>query len=266
MKHAAGGGWQGVARDIAVSLVFLTRIAPERFGLDPAVAPDLRSAVRVFPLAGALIGVGGGIILLLGNSLSLPPLAAALVAITALTILTGALHEDGLSDTADGFGGGRTIEARLAIMRDSRIGSYGALALILSVLLKASLLAAFLPSRPLSAAAALIVAETLGRAAIVHQWAALPSARPDGLAAGIGQPDRETLAMALVAAIAVGLIAGTIAGGPIAALVAVAAAALATLGSSRLAYRMIGGHTGDTLGATEQCAALAALIALVAFA
>ncbi len=266
VEHEAGSRWQGVVRDIAVSLVFLTRIPPERLGLDPSAAPDLRAAVRVFPLAGALIGVAGGLVLLLGNSLSLPPLAVALVAIAVMTVLTGALHEDGLADTVDGFGGGRTIEARLAIMRDSRIGSYGALALVFSVAVKASLVAAFLPSRPLSAAAAVILAETLGRAAIVHHWADLPPARPDGLAAGIGQPDRETVAISLVAALAIGVIVGTIAGGPIAALVALAAAALATLAFNRLAGRMIGGHTGDTLGAAEQCASLAALLALVAFA
>ena len=269
MRENAGKGWQdmapGIGRDIAVSLVFLTRIPPARLGLDPAATPDLRAAVRMFPLAGALIGLAGAAVLLLGNALGLPPLATAVVAIAALAVLTGALHEDGLADTADGFGGGRTVASRLVIMRDSRIGSYGALALILSVLLKASLLAAFLPGRPLAAAAALVVAETVGRAAMVHQWAKLPPARPDGLAAGIGQPDDDTLTMALAAALVIGLIVGTIAGGPIAAIVALAAAMLATLGLSRLARRMIGGHTGDTLGATEQAAGLAALIALVAF-
>ncbi len=265
MSKAAGTGWVGIARDVAVSLVFLTRVPPARLGLDADAVPDLRGAVRVFPIAGGLIGVAGGTVLLLGSAIGLPPLAAALVAITVLVVLTGALHEDGLADTADGFGGGRTAPARLAIMRDSRIGSYGALALILSVVLKASLLAAFLPGAPLQAALALIVAEALGRAAIVVHWAKLPPARPEGLAGSIGQPDGDTLAMALAAALLIGLIAGTLAGGPIAALVALGAAALATIGFGHFAERMIGGHTGDTLGAAEQCASLAALLALVAF-
>ncbi|HWJ73730.1 MAG TPA: adenosylcobinamide-GDP ribazoletransferase [Kaistia sp.] len=259
-------GLEDIGRDIAVSLVFMTRIPASRLGLDPAEATNLQRAVRVFPLAGALIGAIGALTLLLGNALGLPPLAAALLAISVLVIGTGALHEDGLADTADGFGGGRTLSARLAIMRDSRIGSYGALALILSILLKASLLAAFLPLTPLSGAFALIAAETIGRAAIVYHWAKQPAARPDGLAGSIGQPADDTLWMALVFALVIGLVAGTAAAGPIAALVALAVAALVTLGFGQAANRLIGGHTGDTLGAVEQLAVLGTLLALIAFA
>lgn len=262
----ADRGLDDIGRDIAVSLVFLTRVPAARLGLDPADAPDIRRAVRVFPLAGALIGAVGALVILLGNALGLPPLAAALVAIGTIIIGTGGLHEDGLADTADGFGGGRTLSARLAIMRDSRIGSYGALALILSVFLKASLLAAFLPLAPLSAAFALIAAETIGRAAIVYHWASQPPARADGLAGSIGQPEDETRWMALVSALVIGLVAGTAAAGPIAALVALAAAALVTIGFGQVSRRMIGGYTGDTLGAVEQLAVLGTLLALVAFA
>lgn len=262
----ADRGLGDVGRDIAVALAFLTRIPAARLGPDPADTADLRRAVRVFPVAGALIGTVGGLVLLLGNALGLPPLASALIAIGTIAVGTGALHEDGLADTADGFGGGRTLAARLAIMRDSRIGSYGALALIFSVVLKASLLAAFLPLAPLSGVFALIAAETIGRAAIVYHWADQPPARPDGLAGSIGQPDEETRWMTLVLALAIGLVAGTAAAGPIAALVALAAVALATIGFGQTSRRLIGGHTGDTLGAVEQIAVLATLIALVAFA
>lgn len=266
MTEGVRKGFDGIGRDVAVALAFLTRIPARRLGLDPSETPDLASAVRVFPVAGALIGAAGGGVLLLGHALDLPPLASALVASAFLVGLTGALHEDGLADTADGFGGGRSAAARLAIMRDSRIGAYGALALIFAVLLRASLLAAFLPLAPLSGAFALVAIETLGRAAIVHHWRRQPPARPDGLAGGIGQPDDETLWMALVAALVIGLVAATAAAGPIAAIVGLAAAALAAIGFGEFANRMIGGHTGDTLGAVEQVTTLAALSALVAFA
>ncbi len=172
-------------RDVAVSLAFLTRIPAERLGLAPTDGADLRGAVRSFPVAGALIGLAGGILLLVTAALKLPPLAAALVVVTGLALLTGGLHEDGLADTADGIGGGSDAASRLSIMRDSRIGSYGALALILSVGLRASLVAAFLPEAPLAGLFALVTAESLGRAAIVHNWAELPPARPEGLAGAI---------------------------------------------------------------------------------
>ena len=252
-------------RDVAVSLAFLTRIPAERLGLAPTDGADLRGAVRSFPVAGALIGLAGGILLLVTAALKLPPLAAALVVVTGLALLTGALHEDGLADTADGIGGGSDAASRLSIMRDSCIGSYGALALILSVGLRASLVAAFLPEAPLAGLFALVTAESLGRAAIVHNWAELPPARPEGLAGGVGRPDQETLRMALVAAIVIGLVGGTLAAGPIAAIVALAAAALVATSFASFSLHRLGGHTGDTLGAVEQLTAIAVLLALTAF-
>lgn len=261
----ARGGLATLGRDIAVSLAFLTRIPAKRLGLGTEEAPDIATAARAFPIAGGLIGAAGGAVLALANALNLPPLAACLLAIAALILLTGGLHEDGLADTADGFGGGRDATKRLAIMRDSRIGSYGALALVLSVGLRASLLAAFLPGAALAGIFALIASEALGRAAIVYNWRTLPPARLDGLAAGIGQPRHATFSAALVLAIGIGLAAGIFAAGLLGAIVALAAAALAATSFASLSLRLIGGHSGDTLGAAGQLTALAALLALVAF-
>jgi adenosylcobinamide-GDP ribazoletransferase len=257
---------ESIGTEFSNSAAFLTRLPADWFGASTSVAPDFSRASRAFPLVGLLVGVAGAIVLLLASALHLPPPIGALLAIAATVLVTGGLHEDGLADTADGFGGGKNAAAKLEIMRDSRIGTYGALALVFSIALRAGLLAALMPGAPWHAALALIAAETVGRTAIVHLWAALPPARFDGLASTTGRPDKEATWAAIAIAIVIGLTAGTIAAGPIAAIVALAATALTTYGFESLCSRQIGGQTGDTLGAVEQVAVVAFLLVLVAFA
>ena len=127
-----------VVDPILAALMLLTRL-PVRVARPMAPAAFAR-AYGWFPAVGALVGAVGGLVLW-GAGGAVPPLAAALLAVAAQVLLTGGLHEDGLADVADGFGGGRDRERRLAIMRDSRIGTYGALALVLGVGLRVALLA-----------------------------------------------------------------------------------------------------------------------------
>ncbi|MGH6905574.1 MAG: adenosylcobinamide-GDP ribazoletransferase, partial [Geminicoccaceae bacterium] len=126
-------------RDCKVALAFLTRL-PVREE-PPWPAADLAASAPMFPVVGALIGLAGAIAYALATWLGLPPWPAAVGALATTIWLTGALHEDGFADVADGFGGGGTREAKLAIMRDPRIGSYGALALVLAVLARAGAVA-----------------------------------------------------------------------------------------------------------------------------
>ena len=211
----------------------------------------------MFPIVGALIGLLGGGGYALVFWLGVPPLPAAVVALATTIWLTGALHEDGLADVADGFGGGRTLEDKLRIMRDPRIGSYGALALILDLLARAGALAAL--AGPWTVAAALVVAGAVSRAALPPVMAMLPYARTDGLAAAAGRPHplRATAAV-LVAALIAALLLGEAAG---AALLAGAGAAFAV---ACLARRQIGGHTGDVLGAVQQLTEIGVLLGIVA--
>lgn len=255
----------GILAEAAAAAAFLTRIPAHVLHVDPQSRPNFRIAARTFPIVGFGIGVFGGAILLLGNALHLPAWVAAILAVGLTIVLTGGLHEDGLADTADGFGGGKTVASRLEIMRDSRIGTFGALALILSVMLRVSLLAALLPFGIWQAVAAIVAAETVGRAAIVHLWAALPPARPDGLAASMGRPSTDTAWAAVIVALAVALVACGLGIGPVPAVVACLAAALATYGFEALCRKMTGGQTGDMLGAAEQLSGIAFLLALVAF-
>ena len=202
----------------------------------------------MFPLVGAMIGAAGGLVFASGTWLGLPPMLAALLAIAAQILLTGGLHEDGLADVADGFGGGRTRADKLRIMRDPRIGSFGALALVLAVLARIGALAGL--AEPALAAAVLIAGGAASRAPLPVLMVMLPPARDEGLAAGAGRP--HPLRAAAGVAVAV-LMALALLSPPMAASGVVAAACGALL-LVPLARHQIGGHTGDVLGAAQQLA------------
>ncbi len=225
------------------------RPSPEIFG---------RSA-WAFPVVGALIGVICGAVFAVAVMLALPPLAASLVAVGAGVLVTGALHEDGLADTADGLGG-RDVAARLAIMRDSRSGVFGVLALVFSVGLRAAALDAI--AGRWAVLGALVAAHAVGRGGLPAVMRYLPAARSDGLGADAGAPEAASVASALVIAAVLALLALGIGAG-VAALVgaAIVMALIATL-----ARRAIGGHTGDILGAIEQGGETAMLLAAAAWA
>jgi len=237
------------ARLLLSGIGFLTRLpVPAWAGWDEG---RLRRAGRYFPVIGALIGATGAAVWLLAGMM-LPPVLAAGLALAAMLLLTGALHEDGLADCADGLGGGKTGAEALEIMRDSRIGSYGALALILSVGLRWGSLAALAPG---AGALALVIAGGIGRAMMMPASALATYARRDGLGAmmaGGAGPLEVAVALGTAAVLAV---AGGWAG--LLALVTAAAVAGAFL---HFMVRRVGGYTGDGLGAIAQLAEIAALL------
>jgi cobalamin synthase len=142
------------ARDWALCLRFYTRLGWK--DAEPVEMLGFAEALRALPLAGASIGGIGALTVALSRGLGLPPLVAATLSVGALVTVTGGLHEDGLADAADGFGGGGTPARKLEIMRDSRLGSYGGLALGLSLLLRVFAVAALAERATLLAAAATI--------------------------------------------------------------------------------------------------------------
>ena len=235
--------------------MFLTRLRlPIRMSW-----PDdaLARASWSFPLVGALIGAFGAGAGLAASSLGLPVSVAALVALAATMLLTGALHEDGLADTADGFGGGRTIEQKLAIMKDSRIGTYGVLALLVSVALRASCLVAVLGQGRWPFLGALVAAHAVGRAGLPTLMRGLEPVRPGGLGAMAGLPSISVSVAAALVGLGLLLAGLGFWRGVLTAPLAVAAMAAVAM----LARRQIGGYTGDVLGAAEQTAEIAVLLA-----
>lgn len=246
--------------DPVAALALLTRL-PLPGRLVAAAAPRGAAAGWAYPLAGAAVGGIAALALAIPAGLGLGAGPAAGLALAAAVIVTGALHEDGLADAADGLWGGWTRARRLEIMKDSRIGSYGVLALVLSMLLRWSCLSGLAAASMGAAALALVAVGAASRAALLLPFALLPAARPGGLAARTGRPGGATLAAGWAVAAAVALAAI----GP-AGLAVLAAAALAGLGAGALARAKIGGQTGDILGATQQLAEIAGLLTLAALA
>ena len=216
-----------------------------------------------YPVAGALVALPGALLLVAVGASGASALLAASIAVLATVALTGALHEDGLADTADGFGGGAGPERRLAIMRDSTLGAYGVIAVAGTLLLRAAALASLAEAAsPAMAALAFVAAHALARAAMVWHWSRLPPARPDGVAAAAGQPAAGAVKAAFLGAAAVFVIAVLPAAGLFAGAVAAVLAAGTALAFARLCRRMVGGHTGDTIGASEQLGEAAILVGL----
>jgi adenosylcobinamide-GDP ribazoletransferase len=252
-------GWGG----LGIAIAFLTRlpIGPR----DPPGPGALARAMGMFPLAGVVVGGIGGAVFALAHLL-LPASIAAILALAATVLVTGALHEDGLADTADGFGGGRSRERKLSIMRDSRIGTFGMIALALSLGLRAVALAEIGVATnefggSLTVVGALVAAHALSRAAIPVAMQALIPARGDGLGVAAGQPGAAQTGIAVTLAV---VIAALVLSPPGAALAALAGATIGTVAMVSIAHAQIGGHTGDVLGAVEQAAETVALLAILA--
>jgi len=231
--------------------MFLTRL--------PVRAPGsgVAAAAVAFPVIGLAVGALGGTAFWLGWLIGLPALACAFLAVGATVVVTGALHEDGLADMADGLSGG-TKEDAIRIMRDSRAGGYGVLALIFSVGLRVSALAAL--AEPLAVIIAMATAGALSRAAMPAVMRALAPASATGLTAAAGKPDRLDVFLAFGIAAFLAL-AGL---GPAPALAASGAAFIAAWGVAALARRRLGGYTGDVLGTVQQAAEIAGLLAIAA--
>lgn len=248
--------------EFMAALIFLTRLPIRWRGDWPA---DLnRRSMAWFPIVGALIGAIGGLGYYLLTLAGLTPPLAALVTVAGLSLLTGALHEDGLADVADGFGGGRDREAKLAIMKDSRVGTYGALALVLAALARIGALATL--ADPRLVALALIGAHGCSRGLLPMMKRLLPDARSHGIAADQGIPDRARAFVALLIgfSFASTVLAKLSLPSGLVSLGVMGLAVAAVIGLGWLSRRQIGGITGDVLGAAQQLAEIAFLLGIIA--
>lgn len=259
---------------LQLATAFLTRLPVEKHDApetSPADAdaefpgagdarPTLAAAIWLFPLVGFGIGGVGAIVLGLLSWLNVPAPVAATLAVGAMIWLTGALHEDGLADLADGFGGGSDKDSKLRIMRDSRIGTYGVVAVVVVLIAKIAALTALAEWNIGAAAAAMIAGATWSRALFAPTMRWLDNAREDGLGAGAGTPaeGKSWLGLFLAAALSL-LVLLTPAGFGV--IVILAAGGLAAFLVGWIALKQIGGYTGDTLGAAQQAAEATVLIA-----
>jgi adenosylcobinamide-GDP ribazoletransferase len=250
---SAPSAWlRDIAADLKVALQFCTRLPLPRPTL--ATGADVARTAWAIPLAGALIGFIGAIVYALAHVVGLPPLASAALAVAATIAITGALHEDGLADTADGLGGGKTREQKLDIMRDSRIGTYGTCALTLSIVLRTAAIAHL--AAPALVLPALIATHAAARATMPIVMWLVPSARNDGLAADAGRVSQPSALSAGAIGVVILIFAFGFRGGLSLMLLLL----LATLAIGWLGKTHIGGQTGDLLGALEQVAEIIVLL------
>jgi len=265
-EAATMSAWQTAAIDLAHCVRFYSRLPVPAlpWEQDAHALPSFPRLVRVIPLAGLVIGLLPAAVLVFALFLDLGPWLAAALSVAAMVLTTGALHEDGLGDTADSFGG-TTMEKRLEIMRDSRIGSFGASALFLSLSLRIGALAMIVARFDgTAAAAAVLIVASLSRTAGLMPLVFLPPARRDGLSQAVGQPARETFWLAVAIAGVIAVVLGALAGLPPAGIaLMLVLSGLSGLALTRLAARHLGGQTGDIAGAAQQVAEIAALIGLL---
>jgi len=242
------------AHDIWAAFSLLTRLPVpvdhERAGKRANVA------TWAFPLVGAAVGALSGAVVMLAMALVLPSgLAAAMGLLTSIA-LTGAMHEDGLADCADGFWGGHAVERRLEIMKDSSIGAYGAVILIVFLIAQWSSIEALVFSNPILTFAGI---GAISRLPMVLAMWIMPNARDTGLSAGVGMPTALSVQIATILSLLIAVITLGWLG-----LIVFAVAILSALPVFLIANAKIGGQSGDVLGASQKCAELGGLAAILA--
>lgn len=241
-------------RDISRAVGLLSRLPVRPDGQRGA------QSVWAFPLVGLIVALIVGVCASIGLAFGLSPAMAAGLALAAQIMITGAMHEDGLADTFDGLWGGWEAARRLEIMKDSRIGAYGVIALNLSLILRWAALWALFSNG--SVIAPLVAVAMLSRAPMVVLMCVMKSARSKGLAASQGRPTRHAALLACVIALAGALVFTGFSGAIVAAVLCAGAAA----GLGAIAQAKIGGQTGDILGASQQICEIVALSVLVSMA
>jgi adenosylcobinamide-GDP ribazoletransferase len=259
------------AEELKASMAFCTRLPFARLGAQATKTlgdqrlgdktlgdKTLGKAAWAFPIAGLVVGLVGAVAYVLAHRLGVPAWPAAALSVAATLIITGALHEDGLADTMDGFGGGSTRVDKLDIMRDSRTGAYGVCAVVLSLLIRVGVLASFADAH--GVVWALLACHCAARATMPALMWLLPPARSEGLSYDAGTPAGESVAAAAAIALVVLVFCLHPVRGIIAALFLVATLAF----FAWLSMRQIDGQTGDVLGALEQVSEIAVLLVAVA--
>lgn len=248
-------GAKGAVCDFVAALMLLTRI-PLPWQRLTAHPPDMQRALWAFPLVGLVVSVVGSVVYYLFALSGLPFLLAATLAILTMIFTTGAFHEDGLADVADGFGGGYGRDKKLEIMRDSRVGTYGSIAVFMSLALR------IIPLGSMSfygAIVALLISGSLSRYSILAMLRLLPSARTEGTGTVAGVPDDRQLLIAGLIPLALCVVWLSLA--QIISVIVVTLGAVFAL--AYLSHRQVGGYTGDVLGAVQQVSEIAILITLL---
>lgn len=250
-----------------IAIMFLSRWPLQAVGQRLSIrhlSPEFEQTARYFGPAALLIGLLPALVIWLAGASGFSPLVSATLAVITLVATTGALHEDAIADVADGFGGGKTRQQKLKIMRDSRIGTYGACALVLTLILSIGILAQLMERGGAGfAASMLIAANVISTSLMVWPWANLPAARGEGLSTKFGLPSPDTAIFSALLGHAIALLFLWPTIGLVNMAFVLAVCWMAMFAFSALCRVQIGGHTGDTLGATKKILDLTLLLAII---
>ena len=232
----------------------------------PFEKPDLTRIALGLPFTSFVIGIGPALLLLLGALVGLPGLMAATLAVGAMIAVTGAMGEDALGDTADGLIGGSTIERRLEIMKDSRHGTYGVSAMVLFIAVRITALGSLAAINPLAAAGVWLAVTILGRSGALWLTVDLHPAREGGASASVGRLRRGGFLIGAGFAALLAFVFAAPFTSLLGVVLAVLVAAGVALGWSQICRRLIGGQTGDLIGALGALIEIASLTVLMIFA
>lgn len=252
-----------IVYEIVGGLRFYSRVP---IGFAPHLPPMLSRLAPVLPLVSVLVGLVPAVLLVVLIWCGLPSIYAAGVAVVVSLILTGAMAEDALADSCDGLFGGPSPEVRLDIMRDSRHGTYGVCALVMLLLLRVFAVGGIAAIHPLAGAGAWLASGVIARSGSLWLPLRLPSARADGVSASAGRVSSPAFWVGMVIAAIVAIVLAT----PFASITGVAAAlavaVLVSLGWTAVCRRLIGGQTGDCVGALQALIEIGVLSTFFAFA
>ncbi len=266
MNDSSSNKYREVIAQTLLATMFLSRLPlnsiANRFSSENEEA-DFSKTTRYFGLAAIIVALPAAFILWAAMMIGLPAPVSATLALIVQVLTTGALHEDALADVADGFGGGKTVEGKLAIMRDSQIGTFGASALILSFVLQLFLLVHLIDLFP-AAPLIVVMANIASTIVVIGPWAAFKPARSGkGLSKSLGVPTMQSLGFATMIGAPIAIVIGWIAVGFYPTVFAIFICVVFSGIFATLCDKQVGGHTGDTLGATKKISELGLLLALV---
>lgn len=251
-----------IGADLVMALRFFSRLPT---GSRPFEAPDLDRIAVALPFASVIIAIGPALLLTL-LSLVLHTWFAAGLAVGAMLAVTGAMADDALADAADGMVGGATPERRLEIMKDSRHGTYGVAALCLYIVLRIAALGSIAAINPFAAATIWIATTVLARSGCLWLSLELPNARSGGVSASAGRVGRGGFSFGLLFAAIIAFIAAAPFTSLAALIIAFLVAGLIAWGWTAVCRRLVGGQTGDLIGALQALIEIGVLTVLLAFA
>jgi len=246
--------------DLLMGIRFFSRLPT---GAAPHRRPNLSRIALALPFTSLVIGLGPALLLLGLEWLNVPHLFAAALAVAAMIVVTGAMAEDAIADSVDGLFGGHDVEQRLAIMKDSRHGTYGVCAIAMLLLLRVTAIGSI--GNPLEAAGTWLAATVMARSGALWLTVALPAARVGGAAATAGQVTRQAFGIGAVFMVVLSFVLAGFAVSVLGLAVAYGLGALVVWGWVTLCRRLIGGQTGDLIGALMALIEVAVLTAFMVF-